>query len=539
MAADDDKNEAPDPWADLVADDLGGAFEPLPEEPLPEEVIAEEVIAEEAVGSIDDEDVGAWLTSEADDSSDADAESAADADAAPPLSVFAPEEAATEPASQSSIEIGTGFSGIDMAADEEGSTSEAQAEGLDGWGGFEAAAPIVAAEATAVSTPSAAAMKPRAKGGGLGPMIGVVAGGVMAIPITMAILLWGFQRDPFGVAKQVPESIAFLLPQKFRPGFKKRAAPSAGMPAAPSLDDLPVASPAPDAPPPDAGEPIDEVASSGDEPPALPDADAALPDAALPDAALPDADPLAPAGEPETLPAVVETEPSDPLFPDPDAPTPSTSEPLASEQPISPPVAAVEPAPTAPPVPPAPPAPPPLDIAAFEAAVAKAATALDAATREDLSGIAGKKLLVGWYRSLARAADELVRLENEAADTGRPLEGTQERLQEIHSGIAAAATVSARLPTLAGDWLEYARRDSEGILLPVTFDSARKVGPYWRSKVQLGAGDDARELAIITREEPSAAAGDVLIVTGIVFDRDVIWAADVRSSAAEPATVDF
>jgi hypothetical protein len=171
--------------------------------------------------------------------------------------------------------------------------------------------------------------------------------------------------------------------------------------------------------------------------------------------------------------------------------------------------------------------------------VAEAATALDAATREDLSGIAGKKLLVGWYRSLARAADELVRLENEAVDTGRPLEGTQERLQEIHSGIVAAADVSARLPTLAGDWLEYARRDSEGILLPVTFGSARKVGPYWRSKVQLGDGDAARELAIITREEPSAAAGDVLIVTGIVFDRDVIWAADVRSSAAEPTTVDF
>ena len=99
--------------------------------------------------------------------------------------------------------------------------------------------------------------------------------------------------------------------------------------------------------------------------------------------------------------------------------------------------------------------------------------------------------------------------------------------------------VAATLPKLAGDWLAYARRDSEGILLPVTFESAKKVGPYWRSKVQLEAGDQMRELAIITREEPAAVAGDRLLVTGIVFDGDVIWAADVRSPAAAPATVDF
>jgi hypothetical protein len=146
---------------------------------------------------------------------------------------------------------------------------------------------------------------------------------------------------------------------------------------------------------------------------------------------------------------------------------------------------------------------------------------------------------VGWYKSLARTADELVKLENEAADTGRPLEGAQERLAELHAGIAEQDVVAATLPKLARDWLAYARRDSEGILLPVTFDSAKKVGPYWRSKVQLGDGDDAQELAIITREEPVAVAGDKLLVTGIVFDGDVIWAADIRSPAAEPATVNF
>jgi hypothetical protein len=561
MAADDDKNEVPDPWADLVADDLAGgsqfdggeelSFSVEDEAQASAEPLPGEPVSDEPAAAVNDDDVGAWLTAMDDESADAGAAVVAQADAAdvaPPLSVFAPEEGASEPTSQSSIEIGTGFSGIDLSAGDDGSQADAEygteagdtdaIETEESTLSFEAAAPVVApVAATAAAAPRAGASKPRAKGGGLGPMIGVVAGGVMAIPITMAILLWGFQRDPFGVAKQVPESMAFLLPQKFRPGFKKRAAASSDAPAAPSLDDLAAAPPAPDAPPPAADQPVDEVFASGDEPSTglEPEPPAPL-EPSLPDAALPATDPLAPAGDAGTEPAVAEPEPADPLFPDPDALAPSTPEPLASEpQPTasSPPVAAVEPAP------PASPPPPPLDIAAFKAAVAEAATALDAATREDLSGIAGKKLLVGWYRSLARAADELVRLENEAADTGRPLEGVQEPLQELHAGIAAATALSARLPALAGDWLEYARRDSEGILLPVTFGSARKVGPYWRSKVRLGDGDGARELAIITREEPAAVAGDALIVTGIVFDRDVIWAADVRSSAAESATVDF
>ena len=594
MAADDDKNEAPDPWADLVADDLDGggqekgdaetlfsfgeeaepSAEPLPDEP----------VLEEQASAINDDDVGAWLTAMDGDSADdgmaddgmADRREADVTDAAPPLSVFAPDEVVAEQASPSAIEIGTGFSGIDMSAGDGGSQAETATEGLEGWGGlddsespaasdetdafaavaddaeagfgidaddtdateteestlsFEAAVPAVAAAATAAAIPRAAAAKPRAKGGGLGPMIGVVAGGVMAIPITMAILIWGFQRDPFGIAKQVPESVAFLLPQKFQPGFKKRAA-ALGAPAAPSLDDLAAATPTLDAASTGTGEPAVDAAPQGNEPAATAGTEPALPDTAL--AAV---DPLAAVADAAPKPVATEPEPSNPLFPDPEVPAPATPDPLAAD--ATAPSSAASPAlPGA--VEPAPPALPPLDIVVLETAVAEAATALEAAAAaEDHSDIAGKKLLVGWYKSLARTADELVKLENEAADTGRPLEGAQERLAELHAGIAAQDAVAATLPKLARDWLAYARRDSEGILLPVTFDSAKKVGPYWRSKVQLGDGDDARELAIITREEPAAVAGDTLLVTGIVFDGDVIWAADVRSPAAEPATVDF
>lgn len=595
MAADDDKNEAPDPWADLVADDLDGggqekggaemSFSFGEEAQLSAEPLPEEPVSEEQAPAINDEDVGAWLTAMDGDSADdgiaddgmADGGEADVTDAAPPLSVFAPDEVVAEQASQSAIEIGTGFSGIDMSAGDGGSQAETATEGLEGWGGlddsespaasdetdafaavaddaeagfgidaddtdateteestlsFEAAVPAVAAAATAVAKPRAAAAKPRAKGGGLGPMIGVVAGGVMAIPITMAILIWGFQRDPFGIAKQVPESMAFLLPQKFQPGFKKRAAAAPDAPAAPSLDDLAAATPTLDAASTGTGEPAVDAAPQGDEPAAEPGTEPALPDAAL--AVV---DPLAAVADAAPKPDATEPEPSNPLFPDPEAPAPATPDPLAAD--ATAPSSAASPAlPGA--VEPAPPALPPLDIAVLETAVAEAATALEAAAAaEDHSDIAGKKLLVGWYKSLARTADELVKLENEAADTGRPLEGTQERLAELHAGIAAQDAVAATLPKLARDWLAFARRDSEGILLPVTFDSAKKVGPYWRSKVQLGDGDDARELAIITREEPAAVAGDTLLVTGIVFDGDVIWAADVRSPAAEPATVDF
>ena len=620
MAADDDKNEAPDPWADLVADDLAGdsqdkggeemsfsfvdeaqpSAEPAQDtdaaldafvaesfesqsldEPLLDAPLAADVTdgPTDEAAAVNDDDVGAWLTAVDDDSAGAGAADVAEADAAdvaPPLSVFAPEEGVPEPASQSSIEIGTGFSGIDMSAGDGGSQAETATEGLEGWGGldaessaesdetdafagvaadseagfgieagdtdateaeestlsFEAAAPVAAAAATAVAAPRAVAAKPRAKGGGLGPMIGVVAGGVMAIPITMAILLWGFQRDPFGVAKQLPDSVAFLLPQKFQPGFKKRAAASPDAPAAPSLDDLAATTPTPDAPAADATAPAADAAPLSDTPAAEPGAEPGLPDAAV--AAV---DPLAPATDAAPKPDATEPGPSDPLFPDPDAPAPAlpaTPDPLAADA-----TPAARPAPVAT-VEPAAPVLPPLDTAALETAVAEAAAALEAAAAvQDHSDIAGKKLLVGWYKSLARTADELVKLENEAADTGRPLEGTQERLAELHAGIAAQDAVAATLPKLARDWLAYARRDSEGILLPVTFDSAKKVGPYWRSKVQLDAGDQMRELAIITREEPAAVAGDRLLVTGIVFDGDVIWAADVRSPAAEPTTVDF
>jgi hypothetical protein len=253
------------------------------------------------------------------------------------------------------------------------------------------------------------------------------------------------------------------------------------------------------------------------------------------DAALAAVDPLAPAADTATTTELPKPEPEEPLFPDPDTPA-ATPDPLAAAGPA--PTAALAESPAA--VEPASPALPPLDMAAFEAAVAEAATALEAvAAAENHTELPGKTLLVGWYKAVAHAADELVKLQNEAADSGRPLDAVPEQLAAVYESIVAERKVAASLPLLARHWLSYARRDSEGILLPVTFDSAKKAGPYWRSKVMLEDGEHSRELVIISREEPAAVAGEPLLVTGVVFDGDVIWAAEVRPMPAEPATVDF
>ena len=183
MAADDDKNESSDPWADLVADDLGAEGDEVsfsfvektpPEFPgdgpsadeaasestpgvepeidvggeidLASELEADALSAEltpssaaDEVAAAEDDEVEAWLSASDDETATgAGNELAAEhPEPAPPLSVFAPDEPATgdepatEHASQSSIEIGTGFSGIDMAAEGEGSDAVTAAEGLD------------------------------------------------------------------------------------------------------------------------------------------------------------------------------------------------------------------------------------------------------------------------------------------------------------------------------------------------------------------------------------------------------------------------
>jgi hypothetical protein len=182
-----------------------------------------------------------------------------------------------------------------------------------------------------------------------------------------------------------------------------------------------------------------------------------------------------------------------------------------------------------PPAPPTPPEPEPLDTSALDSAVAAASTALDALLAvEDSQDKARTKLLTKCYKSLAKVADELAKLERTAADSGRPLTEPPEAIAALHDRLTAQPGVREELAGLSVAWLKFPNRGSDGIFLQLTFDQARRVGPYWCSAAKLQEPDGARDVTLISRTEPSAVRGDVLVVTGLVMDDDVIWAADLR-----------
>ena len=189
------------------------------------------------------------------------------------------------------------------------------------------------------------------------------------------------------------------------------------------------------------------------------------------------------------------------------------------------------------PIVPAVPEPEPLDTSGLERAVAEASTALEAVQSvADPADPARKALLVEWYKQLVCVAEELAMLERVAADSGRPLAATPEVAAAHHHRILAAPERLDDLARLARNWLAYNRREGDGIVMPATFAGARQVGPYWYSRVSMAeAGGRSREVAVISRAEPAAAAGDAVLISGLVLDGDLLWAADMRSAAAQPA----
>lgn len=336
-----------------------------------------------------------------------------------------------------------------------------------------------------------------AKKSGLGQLIGIVFGGVMAIPITLAILIWGLQKDPFKVAKMVPEEYKFLLPQKLQ-GKKQVAVRGPDLAQAASLDSLPAADPAP---------------ANGDA-----------------SAGTPAADPAAAAGsglageKPMKQPGLDDLANSVTLDP-------------ATGEPAKP--AATEPAPDPAPAPPPPPEPDPLDLSGLDAAVAEATTALEAVPAADAADKKARmRAVASWYKAMAKVAEELAMLERVAADSGRPLETAPEQFVTLHAAVASEPSLMEELGTWGRNWIGFKKRSSAGIVLPVTFDSATRLGPFWSAKVLLDDGNGVMtEMAIVSRSEPAALAGDRVIVTGLLLDGDVIWATDVRKPSTEkPST---
>jgi len=370
---------------------------------------------------------------------------------------------------------------------------------------------------------SVATRPPRRKGGGLGQLVGIVLGGLMAIPITYAILLWGFQRDPFKLTAMLPQEAAFLLPEKFRPGSDGPKV--AKLPQASSLDNLP-AVPAEPAVAVDAAAPGSEPAAPAPTEPEPSPADPAQPEAvvAMQDRA------TTPAG---TVP--MESRPAETRADEPAGKEPGAGEP-ASETPLPPPfddvaAAAKMPVSTAPVEPPE---PEPLDTAALDAAIGEAAVAFEELSASDPESPERRTRLRDWYKRLAAVAEQLVLLEKVAVDSGRSLDGAVGGVAAIGEAVGADPAMQAELAKLSGMWLESRRRPADGTVLLATFEGTRQVGPYWSSRITV-QGTEPRSVAVISRAEPRAESGETVMVTGVLFDDDVVWASDCRTLVRKSA----
>jgi len=304
------------------------------------------------------------------------------------------------------------------------------------------------AAATAATKPPKAKTKKKSGGGALGPIIG----GLLSLPIVFLILLgllWGTGRDPIGMRSWLP---SFMLPA--RQGGQAIAA--AADTARPSLDDLAAAAP---------NEGADEAAA--DEPDAAEKVDAE-PSLPVPEIAI------------DSVAMVNETA------------TPVIEPPL------------VEPVEAASPEPPA------LDFSGMEAAVEAALASMESVSGDQSGDPAERRRgLVAWYKDLARVGAELAMLETVAADSGRPLTETPGAVTRLYGRLGSAGTLGSDLKRLCRNWVDYAKRPADGVLLVGVLDGARQVGPFWYTTLSLEQVDGSlRPVSLISRRPPRADPGD-------------------------------
>lgn len=394
-----------------------------------------------------------------------------------------------------------------------------------------AAAVAVGAAPAATGRPVPRPAAPNKKSGG-GQVLGIVLGGAASIPIVIALLIglmWLGWPDTIGMRRWLPGA-SFILPRPRQVARKTEPSPRAqtggGLDALPGLAGLEPA----------ASEPKQDGTGERQkafDTPAADEATAAAPLDAVADKEVDDKemedDPLA-----GTAPGEKNSAPND----DGDAPAAAD---LAAAIPAVDPLAVVPSAPmppaladlldaATPAVPPPPPEPEPLDVAALDAAIEEAVQMAGLLTEIGADDRQRKRQMVAWYRSLTRVAEELSLLEADAVGSGRPFEEAAVRLDPLVPTLQPDSPLVSDLTRLARNWLSFARRDSDGVVLPVTFDSTRAVGPYWCSKVLVEEADgQTREVAVVSRQAPAAELGERCLVTGVIFDSGTVWAADVRS----------
>lgn len=412
---------------------------------------------------------------------------------------------------------------------------------------FSSAAAATAGAAAVAATPVAKQAGKKTKGSAIGQMLGVVLGGLMALPVTYAILIWGFQKDPFKLTKKAPPQLAFLLPEKFQPVTKspkkaQKADVAGGPKAGSSLDDIPTGEDVAvveDQPPTEAG---------GDEPTASPEPADVV---GSTDDAEATVAPGAPAGEPGELAHAAEPapEPEEPVAPGGDAVAdlaiavaPMAADPAGVASDRVPGLDglavagdAAEPAPV-------PAVLPPLDMTGVETAVERAAQAFEAlGAISDPTDPSRDRLAVAWYKRLTQLGEELVRLETAAADSGRPLEQSPAAVASLLDKFCESDAAKKDLEVLGRMWLTRQKQRTDGVTLLATLDSSRRVGPYWSTKAVISGGQmdgSDRTVAVISRLAPPVAAGERIVITGVLFDGDTVWAADVRP-VDRPEQADF
>lgn len=401
------------------------------------------------------------------------------------------------------------------------------------------------ADIPAASLPRQSATVNRRTKGGIGQLVGVVVGGLLAIPIVLGILIglmWMGWRDTVGIRTWMPEQLAFLLPTPATRSGDRGTTGGPDVSRAPSLDDLPAVAIDGGA---DAGAETPSEEPVAADPAAGEPTEPALDTAAVATAAPDGAGPAMKQESPDLSPVeTVSEEPADPfagLMPKPslddlgapapaDPVMPADASPESDEAVASP--AAVAAA--------AVPVPEPLDLESLEAAASEAAAALEAVRSDpELTGLARKKRLVDWYRRLVRTAEQLALVERVAADSGRPLDTPPAVIVDLGSRVLSAPDLADDLAKLGRDWLGYARREGDGVVLPATFIGTRKVGPFSSSRISLVEADGtSREVAVISRAVPAAVEGDRVLVMGLVMDGGVIWASDLRSAVEAQAAVE-
>jgi hypothetical protein len=184
--------------------------------------------------------------------------------------------------------------------------------------------------------------------------------------------------------------------------------------------------------------------------------------------------------------------------------------------------------------------PPPLDRSGLDAAVSDALASMDiVAGIQDGEPAERRRALVAWYKNLARVGTEMATLETAAADTGRPLDETPEPVATLYDRLGSAGGLSADLKRLCRNWVDYAKRPADGVLLVGVLDAARQVGPFWYTTLSLEQVDGSmRTVSLISRREPRADSGDRVAVAGVVFSEDTVWAADCGRLGAAAAHED-